>query len=269
LVHNVWVPFTIAHGAAALPLRHFRLVFSGLLVGTFAPDFEYFLRLAPDDGFGHTLLGAFVLTLPLALLVLWLFHNFVKLPLARLLPDAIQRRLTGHLEEFRFRGAGRFTLIIGSTLLGIATHLVWDSFTHSNTWLYHHWPILSQSFHVPIVGTILLYKALQHGSTIIGTGVLLIWLALRYRASEPSCHALSHSASPRCKIAIGAVFATVALVGASIRAVAVVGIPSGHLAEKRFLGLLVVTAIALVWWQLVAYGVFTSRKFSSALGMSA
>lgn len=128
MAHNIWVPFTLAHGAAALPFRHTRIVFSGLLIGSFAPDFEYFLRLAPDDGFGHTLLGVFVLTLPLALLVLWLFHDFVKLPLARLLPDAIQCRLTGHLEEFRFRGTGRFTLIVGSILLGIATHLVWDSF---------------------------------------------------------------------------------------------------------------------------------------------
>jgi hypothetical protein len=35
------VPFTLAHGAAALPFRRFHLVFSALLVGTFAPDFEY------------------------------------------------------------------------------------------------------------------------------------------------------------------------------------------------------------------------------------
>jgi hypothetical protein len=83
LGHNVGVPFTLAHGAAALPFRRLHLVFSGLLVGTFAPDFEYFLRLSPDDGFGHTLLGTFVLTLPLALLVLWLFHTFVKLPVVR------------------------------------------------------------------------------------------------------------------------------------------------------------------------------------------
>ena len=99
------MPFTLSHGAAALPFRRLRLVPSALLVGTFAPDFEYFLRLAPDDRFGHTLLGTFVLTLPVALLVLWLFHRYVKLPLATLLPDAIQRRLASHLDEFRFRGA--------------------------------------------------------------------------------------------------------------------------------------------------------------------
>ena len=64
---------------------------SAVVVGTFAPDFEYFLRLAPDGRFGHTLLGSFALTLPLALLVLWLFHTLVKVPLVQLLPEAIQR----------------------------------------------------------------------------------------------------------------------------------------------------------------------------------
>jgi Domain of unknown function (DUF4184) len=187
------VPFTLAHGAAALPFRRFHLVFSGLLVGTFAPDFEYFLRLSPDDGFGHTLLGTFVLTLPLALLVLWLFHAFVKLPVTRLLPDAIQRRLANHLDEFGFGGVARFALIVGSILLGMATHLAWDSFTHRNTWPYRHWSILSQTFHVPMVGAIPFYKVFQHGSTIIGIAVLSTWLVFRYRATEPSCHPPSNN----------------------------------------------------------------------------
>jgi hypothetical protein len=257
------VPFTLAHGAAALPFRRLHLVFSGLLVGPFAPDFEYFLRLSPDDGFGHTLLGTFVLTLPLALLVLWLFHAFVKRPVARLLPDAIQRRLANHADEFSFRGASRFALIVGSILLGIATHLAWDSFTHPNTWPYRHWSILSQPFHVPMLGAIPFYKAFQHGSTIIGIGVLSIWLVSRYRATEPSGHPLSNPVSPMRKVATVGCVVTVALVGGIIRAAVAVGIPSDHSAEKRFVVLLVVTAIALVWWQLVIYGFFTSRKVSS------
>jgi hypothetical protein len=164
----VKVPFTFAHVAAALPFRRLRLVPSALVVGTLAPDFEYFLRLAPDDGFGHTPLGIFVLTLPLALLVVWIFHSFVKVPLTKLFPHTIQRRLASHLDEFRFRGAARFVLIVGSVLLGIATHLVWDSFTHPTTWLYHHWVFLSQPLRLPIVGLVPYYKVFQHGSTIIG-----------------------------------------------------------------------------------------------------
>jgi hypothetical protein len=256
------VPFTLAHGAAALPFQGLRLVPSALLVGTFAPDFEYFLRLAPNNGFGHTLCGTFVLTLPLALVVLWLFHSYVKVPVARLLPDAIRRRLTNHLDEFRFGRAARFGLIIGSVLLGIATHLAWDLFTHPNTWLYHHWPILSHPLYVPIVGVVPIFKVLQHGSTIVGIGVLLAWLMVRYHASEPSGQAFSNEVSFSQKIAITGVVTSVAIVGALIRAVVGVGIPNDVPAEKRFVGLALVTVIALVWWQLVAYGVFWSRNKS-------
>lgn len=265
LVDNATVPFTLAHGAAALPFRRVPLVFSALLVGTFAPDFEYFFRLSSDDGFGHTLLGALVVTLPLAWLVLWLFHTYVKLPVARLLPDAIQRRLTNHLDEFRFRGAARVAMVAGSILLGIATHLAWDSFTHPNTWPYHHWSILGQLLHLPVLGPIPVYKVLQHGGTLVGIGALLAWWALWYRTSEPSGSALGNAVSPQRKKVIGTIVTTIAVVGALIRAVAVVGVPHGHSSERRFLGSLVVTGIALVWWQLVAYGVFSSRDASSAI----
>ncbi len=251
------MPFTLAHGAAALPFRRFHLVFSALLVGTFAPDFEYFLRLSPDNGFGHTLLGTFALTLPLALLVLWLFHNFLKRPAASLLPDAIQRRLTNHLGEFTFRGPARFALIVSSILLGIVTHLAWDSFTHANTWPYRHWPILSRQFHVPLIGAIPLYEVLQHGGTFVGIGVLSIWLAFRYRATEPSAYPLSNRVSPMRRMLVGGSFVMAALVGGIVRATIAIGIPGGHPAEKRFVGLVVVTAVGLIGWQLVVYSFFT------------
>jgi hypothetical protein len=250
----------VAHGAAALPFRRLHLVFSALLVGTFAPDFEYFLRLSPDSRFGHTLLGTFALTLPLALLVLWLFHAFVKRPAAGLLPEAIQRRLTNHLGEFTFRGPARLALIVSSILLGIITHLAWDSFTHANTWPYRHWPILSHRFHAPLVGAIPLYEVFQHGSTFIGIGVLSIWLAFRYRVTEPISHPLSNRVPPVRRMLIGGSFVMVALVGGVVRATIAIGIPDGHPAEKQFVGLVVVTAIALVWWQLVIYGFFISRN---------
>jgi Domain of unknown function (DUF4184) len=184
----------------------------------------------------------------------------------KLLPDAIQRRLTNHLDEFGFSGAARFALIVGSILLGIATHLAWDSFTHPNTWPYRHWSILSQPFHVPIAGAIPFYKVFQHGSTIIGIGVLSIWLVFCYRATEPSGHPVSNPASPMRKIGTVGCVVTSAFVGGIVRAVAAVGIPSGHPADKRFVGLLVVTVIALVWWQLVIYGFLASRNISSTHG---
>ena len=99
------MPFTLAHAAAALPFRRSSLIVSALIIGTMAPDFEYFLRLRVDDGFGHTLKGAFLLTLPLALFVLWTSHAFVQRLVADLLPDRLERRLTGHLDGFCFWGS--------------------------------------------------------------------------------------------------------------------------------------------------------------------
>jgi hypothetical protein len=247
------VPFTISHAAAALPFRRWRLVPSALVIGTFAPDFEYLLRFSARGRFGHTLVGSFILTLPLALLVLWIFHAFVKRPTVTLLPEAIQRRLQDHLAEFRFGGPARFALIIASILLGIATHLLWDSFTHSTSWPYRHWSVLGQLFTLPIVGPMPLYKVLQHGSTVAGLGILSAWLVHWYRTTQPSAQ-LRKQLSSRRKAGIIAVVTIVALVGAVARAVAQAGVPTGHSAFNRFVVQAVVTAMALVWWQLVAYG---------------
>ena len=152
-------------------------------------------------------------------------------------------------------------MIVGSILLGISTHLLWDSFTHPNTWLYCHWSLLSQPLDLPLLGPVPVYKILQHTSTIVGTGILLIWGVLRYRAIEPSGEVLASGVSSVRKIAVSAIVTIVALAGSLVRAFVAVGIPRGNAAEKQFVGLLVITGIALVWWQLVVYGVLSARGF--------
>ena len=144
-------------------------------------------------------------------------------------------------------------------MLGISTHLLWDSFTHPNTWLYCHWSLLSQPLDLPILGPVPVYKILQHASTMVGTGILLIWGVLRYRAIEPSGEVLASGVSSVRKIAVSAIVTIVALAGSLVRAFVAVGIPRGNAAEKQFVGLLVITGIALVWWQLVVYGVLSAR----------
>src|SRR5271165_5815984 len=106
--HNGNVPFTLSHAAAALPFRRARLVPSALVIGTFAPDLEYFIRLVPGGGWGHTIAGAFGMDLPLGLVCLWLFHRWVKIPLAYLLPDSVRGRLTPLLAPFHFGPLRRF-----------------------------------------------------------------------------------------------------------------------------------------------------------------
>ncbi|MBI3474399.1 MAG: DUF4184 family protein [Acidobacteria bacterium] len=254
------MPFTVAHAAAALPLRRSGLVWSALVLGTFAPDFEYFLRLAPDVGYGHTLPGTFLLTLPLALIVLWLFHAVVKAPVVELLPASFRDRLAEDVEAFRFGGAARFAMILLSILLGIATHLGWDSFTHPNTWVYRHWAILHASLKIPIIGATPLYKLFQHGSTAIGVGILVIWLLVWRQNAKLHHESTNHRVSGRHRLTVLAVVISIALAGAVIRAVVALGLPAGHLAQKRFVGLWVTTLVALLWWQIVLYGAWYKRR---------
>jgi hypothetical protein len=250
------MPFTLAHPAAALPFHRTRLVTSAVVIGTCAPDLEYFVRLSPGSGYGHTLTGAFTMTLPLGLLTLWLFHKYVKRPAVALLPQALAGRLQPYLGPFRFRG--RFALIVGSLLLGIATHLAWDSFTHNNTWLYRNWHVLHEPVHVFFLRHVELYKALQHGSTLVGLGVLLVYLAFWYCGTAPQRTRPPALAFRRRVIVLLAILA-IAIIGGIVRAAIPDGLPSG-VHDSRFIGLLAVTSIALLWWQLVMFGWWFARN---------
>ena len=247
------MPFTPAHAAAALPFLRTRLVLSALIVGTLAPDFEYFLRLAPGGGFGHTLAGAFLFSLPLALVILWMFHVLVKAPLLRLFPDALRRRIPA--ERFRFGGPSRFMLIVGSALVGIFTHIVWDSFTHSYMWPARHFPWLNEKQSLPLVGPVEHCALLQQASTITGLAILGFWLvrwyrntALIYGATE-----VPMSAERRWLVLGGVV--GVACGGTLLRALLVAYTPGLTHKWATVLGDSAATVIALAWWALVLYSI--------------
>jgi hypothetical protein len=252
------VPFTFAHAAAALPSRRLRLIPSAVVIGTFAPDFEYFLRLAPDRGFGHTMIGILEFSFPLAIVVLWIFHTFIKLPLIGLLPEGWRRRLVVYAYGFGFRGGSRLGLIAVSILLGIGTHVLWDSFTHPYYWPYRHWALLRETLRMPVLGTIPYFKFFQHGSTVVGIAILLLWMVHWYRSTEPSAD-LAKLPSQKERIGVVFVMASVATVGGIARAVVGTGITE-HFSSARFVGEVIVTAIALAWWELVIYGVVVTFK---------
>jgi hypothetical protein len=86
------VPFTLAHPAAVLPLRRYRLPLSALVIGIMAPDFEYFLGLAQLGRSAHTFPGILTLSLPAALVALFVFQGVMKWPVFSLMPRAWQVR---------------------------------------------------------------------------------------------------------------------------------------------------------------------------------
>jgi hypothetical protein len=159
-LHNLIMPFTFAHAGAAIPFRRTKLIASAVVVGCFAPDFEYFIKLAPKGGFGHTVLGLFVFDLPLGLAVYWVFHRYGKEPLSAWLPKGVRQRVKVGPSIAELRGVGQFALVSLSILVGATTHIFWDSFTHPGFWPYQHWHFLSGTVRLPLEGSVQNYKLL-------------------------------------------------------------------------------------------------------------
>jgi hypothetical protein len=158
---------------------------SALIVGSFAPDFAYFFFLTPRGLGAHSLHGMFLYDLPLSLVALWLFHAYVKQPFTMLLPKGFRARLKPSEEPLSFWPPARLALIVVSILVGTATHLLWDSFTHPFYWPYRHLSFLRLPIHLPIEGNVHMYKVLQDGSSLFGLAVVAVWIWIWYRATEP------------------------------------------------------------------------------------
>ena len=96
--------------------------------------------------------------------------------------------------------------------VGIATHILWDSFTHYSTWITERWSFLHQIVPLPLHHQPMVYKILQHGSTVLGLVVLATWVAAWYRRTAPQPIAHGRELSPFRKFAIVSLMAIVAVV---------------------------------------------------------
>ena len=248
------MPFTLSHAAAALPFRRARLVPSALLIGTFAPDLEYFIRLGSGGGWGHTLAGVFGLDLPLGLATLWLFHRLVKVPLAYLLPDTVRARLTVKLAPFRFWPPLRFLHVVLSMLIGIGTHLIWDGLTHDQYWIVQHVAWLHRPFRVPGLGWWHASSILQLVSSVAGLLILAIWCLRWYQRTPPDSRIPANPFTAHHRHVVVAIGLTTATAIAVLRAWFGIGMPTERETADDFFSQIVVTFGALVWWQLAMWG---------------
>jgi hypothetical protein len=250
------MPFTLSHAAAVLPLRRLNLVWSAFIVGSMAPDLPYIVGTTNYRSLGHRFPGVIEFTIPASIFALWLFHTAIKRPATTLLPIGMQQRLRGQLGEFKFGGPARFVAILISVVVGIATHLVWDAFTHAYSWPWLRWVWLQGEVKVPVVGLTPMYMTLQYASTVIGLVALGIWVLLWYRhtAPMPAVGAAKAKSGPLIALTMVAV----AIVAALIRAWLVMGMPKNlHMADASLL-VFGVTAIAIVFWEVLIYCVLIS-----------
>src|SRR5688572_15576273 len=168
------MPFTPAHSAAVLPFINWKsFSATALIAGSMAPDFEYFFRMSVKGVYSHTIAGLFYFDVPVAIALAFLFHSTVKHQLLRNLPLAISARFVD-TERINFSDAlgKRFWAIALCSLLGAATHVFWDSFTHNDAYFARTLPFYKGTF-LPLFGVKWpLFFVLQQLST--GIGLLVV-----------------------------------------------------------------------------------------------
>jgi Domain of unknown function (DUF4184) len=256
------MPFTFSHAAAAWPFRKTPLEMPALVIGCFAPDFPYFMFIKPYGLLGHTLIGAFIFDLPVSLVTLWLFYAFVKQPLSMLLPKGIRRRLKPRNSNLPFWSPARLVLIVVSILIGTATHILWDSFTHTFYWPYRHWSFLSVLVHIPAAGNMQMYKVLQYASTLFGLLFVAVWIWSWYRATKPIESPLAKPYTPAQIRIITIVAPALALIGGLVRAYLALDVPDMTIRSLMYFGVdWGIAATTLLWLALLICGaIFRTRS---------
>jgi len=187
------MPFTMSHAAAVLPFSRTRLPLAALMIGSMAPDFAYFLPNGPGV-LSHSVPGLFKFCWPTALLVWVLFVQLLETPTLALLPDGWRGAFRCSDRAFTLRN---FALASVAVMLGAATHILWDSFTHANTPMVDQVPAL-ETTQVELFGKQFpLFRFLQHTSTVVGLVVLSAWAVRLKRkqtavTTQPNIRAATH-----------------------------------------------------------------------------
>jgi hypothetical protein len=177
------MPFTPAHTAIVLPfLRHRKVSATGMVIGSMAPDFEYFFKMSVDGVHGHTWAGLFYFDLPVTIGLAFLFHLIVKQNLISNLPLSLQQRFTDTLSvDFGYYLRANPLIFIVSALAGASTHIIWDGFTHGSGFFVNYFSFYDATI-VEFQGVKYpLWYALQHISTITGLTILSLYIYLKQK----------------------------------------------------------------------------------------
>lgn len=125
-----------------------------------------------QSNYSHTISGLFWFDLPLGLFLTFVFHNIVRTELCDNLPIILKSRLLNfnHFNWNKHFKMNWFVVLI-SILIGAASHLFWDSFTHESGYFAKTIPTLANVIEI-FGGQFPISKIVQHSSSLIG-GIII------------------------------------------------------------------------------------------------
>jgi hypothetical protein len=170
------MPFTFSHPAIVLPFKYLPkgwVSITGLIIGSMVPDFEYFLRMRVMSIYSHTWFGLLWFDLPLGLLLLFIYQILIKDKIILHLPTYLNKRFSKYRGIDKPGSVLRYFIVAAlSILIGAASHILWDGFTHPTGYFVSVLPVLSNTMQLGS-NQFFIYKIIQHGSTIIGAAILV------------------------------------------------------------------------------------------------
>lgn len=250
------MPFTASHPAAVLPLLRRPFVPVALIAGAVAPDLPYFVELPvtaqswyepfTNATFSHSWVGMLLVGLPGTVLLALLF-SLVKRPVGDLFPFALEA--DGDDGKSR-RGWPAFVFwFLISALIGLATHLVWDSITQEGRLL----GVDLRFLHTNLWTGMTINRFLQHASTVLGLVVIVTWCVRRLRSGDVTLTRIA--ASRTWVIKRLAIVASIFLAGIAVAAFTVVETRNrdGALGLELTLAMILKSGIPVVVLGIMAY----------------
>jgi len=169
------MPFTLAHPAAILPLRGLKYLRTApLIIGAMIPDLPYYLParfglIGPET---HSVTASFTTCLALGYAALGCVF-LLRRPLTALLSARARWLFLTALAPLSRRPL-EWALASVSIILGVWTHLLWDSFTHTDGWVVRRVAVLSATVTFGGYGGPVCH-VLQYLSSAFGLAAMAVW----------------------------------------------------------------------------------------------
>lgn len=187
------MPFTLSHAVIALPFRNTPLVSAALAAGAVSPDTPLFFPIGVLYAQTHSPIGAILIAVPLALAEFLVWMMAVRVALKTLMPAVLRARLPESWSASACESWAaawgppgtkppvvRIALVIVSLLIGVASHIVVDDFTHEGRAGVLMFPRLGESWGAGLPG----YVWLQYISSLTGLMILFCWALWRLRGAS-------------------------------------------------------------------------------------
>jgi hypothetical protein len=137
--------------------------------------------MSVNSNYSHTKEGLFYFDLPVTIALSILFHQIVKKNLISNVPYFFQKRFSDTLQlNFIKYLKKNWWIFLLSALLGAASHIVWDSFTHNNRFFARQFSEIYRSTSFPFMGANYpLFYVLQQVSTVVGLTAVTLYVLLK------------------------------------------------------------------------------------------